>query len=319
MKKIVTGIIIGVALGGTSAWLLLRHPNKAVPEAIPEKVEKAQAGLHLTKEQQEVAGLVIGEPEAVELPAEVKGFGRVLDVTPLATLLAEMEAADSAAAASEKEWARLRSLGDNAAARTLEAAEAAMKRDRAASESAHGRLVAHWSKALANRADLPSLTRSLLARELALARVDIPAGEALESAPTGVRVVPATVDGPFQPTELIGPAPSADPQAQGQALLVLIHGSAPAPGTALTARLACAGPTQKGFRLPRTAVVQRESEMFIYVQTGDETFERRRVETGPPLREDVCLSRGVSGNDRVVLIGAQQLLSEELKGLGGDE
>ncbi|MFO1514716.1 MAG: hypothetical protein U1F83_17705 [Verrucomicrobiota bacterium] len=319
MKKIVLGIIIGVLIGGAATWSLLQATKSEPPEARSAEAEKHETGLHLTKEQQTAAGLVIAKPERTEVAAETKAFGRVLDATPLAALLAEIETADSAAAASAKEWERLKSLGDNASARALETAEAAMKRDRAAAESAHGRLFAGWGKALAGRADLASLTRQLLAQEIALARADLPAGETLDGTPSEARVAPVTGEAAFQAAELIGPAPNADPQAQGQAFLILLREQPPAPGTALTVRLSSAGAAEKGFLLPRTAVVQHESGMFVFVQTGDEQFERKPVEEGPPQREGVFVKSGIKIDERIVMTGAQQLLSEEFKAANGGE
>lgn len=319
MKKIFLGILIGVALGGAATWPWLRTTKPEPAEAPAAEAEKHESGLHLTKEQQAAAGLVVAQPKRAEAVAEAKAFGRVLDATPLATMLAEIETADSAEAASAKEWERLRSLGDNAAARTLEIAEAAMKRDRAAAESAHGRLVAGWGKAFASRADLASLTRMLLAQDAALARADLPAGERLEGAPVAVRVAPVAGEASWQPAELIGPAPNADPQAQGQAFLILLREHPLASGTALTVRLNSGGPAEQGFLLPRTAVVQHERAMFVFVQTGDAQFERKPVEVGLPQREGVFVKSGINASDRIVMTSAQQLLSEEFKSANGGE
>jgi hypothetical protein len=319
MKKIFLGILIGVALGGAATWSWLRIAKSEPAEAPAAEADKHESGLHLSKEQQVAAGLVVAKPERAEVAAETRAFGRVLDATPLATLLAEIETADSTVAASVKEWERLKSLGDNAAARILETAEAAMKRDRAAAESAHGRLVAGWGKAFAGRADLASLTRMMLAQEVALARADLPAGERLEGAPVAVRVAPVAGEASWQPAELIGPAPNADPQAQGQAFLILLRQHPPAPGTALTVRLNSGGTAGKGFLLPRTAVVQHERAMFVFVQTGDERFERKPVEVGLPQREGVFVKSGINADERIVMTGAQQLLSEEFKAANGGE
>src|SRR6202022_2042475 len=69
---------------------------------------------------------------ALTSPAELKGYGRVLDPTPLAGLVTELATAQAAATASGKEFARLQSLQEdnNASIRALQAAEAAATRDR---------------------------------------------------------------------------------------------------------------------------------------------------------------------------------------------
>lgn len=319
MKRILLGLVIGVVIGAAVSWALLHARTPEPAEAQSAEPVPQEAGLHLTKEQQAVAGLVIANPEPAELGNEIKAFGRVLDATPLATLLAEIETADSEAAASAKEWERLKSLGENAAVRALETAEAAMKRDRAAAASAHGRLLGNWGKALSDRADLGSLTRRLLAQEIALARADLPAGKALSRSPAGVRVAPVTRETAFQAAEIIGFAPDTDPQAQSQGFLMLIPDRPPAPGTALTVLLTNGGATERGFLLPRSAVVQRESGMFVYVQKSEEQFELKPVQIGPQQPEGIFVESGIGPNDRIVTTGAQQLLSEELKAAGGGE
>lgn len=318
MKKIILGILLGFVVGAATIWLVLRHSAEAAHEKQPAATEQHEAGLHLTKEQQASAGIVVAKAEPMELKPETKAFGRVLDAAPLATLLAEIQTAQSSLNATAKEFERLKSLGENASPRSLETAESVMKRDQAALESAQARLLASWGKPFTSRADLATLTRSLLAQEAALVRVDLPAGETLTSEPRAVRIAPLTGDASAREAELLGPAPTADPQAQGQAFLALIRDHAPPPGTTLAAWLVTDGAAQRGFRLPRTAVVQYESSLFVFVQTGDTVFERKRIEAAKSQRDGVFVTSGVAADDRVVMTGAQQLLSEELKGAGGE-
>jgi len=319
MKKIILGILLGFVGGAATIWFIMRDPDETAHEKQPAATEQHEAGLQLTKEQQASAGLVVAKAEPMELKPETKAFGRVLDAAPLATLLAEIQTAQSSLNATAKEFERLKSLGENAAPRALETAEAAMKRDQATLESAQARLLAGWGKPFTSRADLATLTRSLLAQEAALVRVDLPAGETLPSEPRAVRVASLTGDASAREAELLGPAPTTDPQAQGQAFLALIRDHAPPPGTALAAWLVTDGVAQHGFRLPRTAVVQYESGLFVFVQTGDSVFERKRVQVAKSQRDGVFVISGVGVDDRVVTTGAQQLLSEELKGAGGGE
>ncbi len=316
MKKFILGTIVGVLVGAAVILWLRPQPHDSPPETKPAETATNEPGLHLSKEQQAEAGVVVTNPVPVEWQPEVKGFGRVLDATPLAALLAEIDTAEAATTASAREYERLKTLGENASVRALEAAEAAMKRDRALSESAHSRLLAGWGKALAERTDLAALTHSLLAQESALARVEVPAGEQFNGAPSAIRIARVAGNGTLQAAELLGAAPSADLQGQGQAFLVLIRAPGFLPGMALTAQLATDGAKQNGFLLPTAAVVQYERGMFVFLQTGDETFERKRVEVGPPRRDGVFVSSGVAAEDRVVTVGAQALLSEELKGGG---
>ena len=64
--------------------------------------------------------------------------------------------------------------------------------------------------------------------------------------------------------------------------------------------------------------MQYENGLFVFVQTGDTVFERKHIEAAKSQRDGVFVSSGVAADDRVVMTGAQQLLSEELKGAGGE-
>jgi hypothetical protein len=314
MKKLLFGTILGLVIGVVATALVLRHPAKP-PESDERPASNAPAatGLHLTKEQQTGSGIAVAQPKPIELTPEARAFGRVLDASPLATLLAEIATARSALTLSSKEFERLKSLGENAAARTLESAEAMMKRDKIALESAQTRMLASWGGALAARTDLESLTSSLLKQESALVRVAMPTGDALATPPTSIRITSITGDDDSREAELIGPAPTAEPQSPGPAYLVLVRGRTPPPGTPLTAWFSKGGARQRGFLLPRSALLQYESDMFVFVQTGEESFQRKRVETSQAQQEGIVVTSGVGAEDRVVVTGAQQLLSEEFK------
>ena len=213
----------------------------------------------------------------------------------------------------------LRSQGDNASMRMLETAEAAVKRDRVMLASAQARLMTAWGPALAERDDLPALAASLLKQKAALVRIDLLPGETMAGMPKTVRLTAMTGEEASFDAEVLGPAPSADPQTQTRAFLALVPANGIAPGTLLNAFVAATGSAEKGFLLPRSAILRHDGEAFVWLQTGDDKFERRRVELGRALKDGILATSGVTATDRVVVTGAQQLLSDELKAAGGAE
>ena len=86
----------------------------------------------------------------------------------------------------------------------------------------------------------------------------------------------------------------------------------------MIAWLSLPGDTANGVIVPRDAIVRHEGEAFVYVQTGDDTFARHEIELEHPLDKG-WFSADFKPGVRVVVTGAQQLLSEELKGEGGAE
>jgi len=87
----------------------------------------------------------------------------------------------------------------------------------------------------------------------------------------------------------------------------------------MVGHLPSSGEAEKGWLIPRSAVIRYEGAAWIYEQTGDEIFERLLVTLEQPLVDGWLATGEVSGTNRLVIAGAQTLLSEQLKGAGGEE
>ena len=275
----------------------------------------------LSHEMQTNAGLQTALPVSAEVKPEIKGYGRVLDPVPLVTTLFDIDTAQNALTNSSKEHARIKALfaqGQNASLQALEVAEAAMKRDQLLLEAARARALTTLGRSIAERNDLPALVKSLASLNAALVRIDLLPGQSWEPA-AGARVAPLTASEKLSEAEFVGVAPSADAQTQGLAFLFLVRTNVPAPGTAMVGHLPSSGAAEKGWLIPRGAVIRYEGAAWIYEQTGDEMFERLLVTLEQPLADGWLATGDVSGTNRLVVAGAQALLSEQLKGAGGEE
>ena len=107
----------------------------------------------------------------------MKAYGKVLDPTPLATLLIDQTTARASLDASSKEYERLKQLfaaGQNASARAVEAAEAMMKKDRIQLDAIQSRLALALGPEAASKFELPKMVDSLLQLKAALVRMDVP-------------------------------------------------------------------------------------------------------------------------------------------------
>jgi hypothetical protein len=276
--------------------------------------------VHLETDEQEKADIQTASPVAMEYKPETKGYARVLDPATLAGELADIQSGAAALDASTKELTRLQTLkaSDNASEEALEAAEAAVKQNQAQLTAARAKLLSEWGPAFAGRSDLSQLVTALLARESALVRIDVPGGETLPAEPRDVRVTPIQGNAAPMPVEVLGPAPMADAQAQGSAFLALLKQTPPPVDTMMIALITGGGPGQPGFQLPGSAIIRYEGDTFVYAQTNSEDFERWRVKLGAELRDgSVFITSGVTAQDHIVVSGASQLLSEELKAATG--
>ena len=81
----------------------------------------------LDAETQNRIGLKVESPLAAQWQPELKGYGRVLDPTPLAALMADLVQAHVATETSQREFERLKTLAEqnNASIRAMQTAEAA--------------------------------------------------------------------------------------------------------------------------------------------------------------------------------------------------
>ena len=321
MKKIFAGTLFGLVLGGAVTWLAL-HPRAADKPADKATGPDISTGSAAITKKLAAIGLTVASPETATLAPEVRGYGRVLDPAPLIALVAEVETARATLAASEKEFARVQQLhaeNANASAQSVETAAAAAQRDRTTANAARARLIASLGRELADAADLGRMIAAL-EEGRALARIDVPSGDTPDAAPKTVRVG-LIAGGEMFDAAVLGPAPTADPQVQGAAFLVLLRDHAAPAGAALRAAVPAPGETKSVLVLPRGAFVRHEGGVFVYVQTDQGGYERRVVTLGPPLAAGVVVTDGVAEKDKVVVTGAQQLLATELLGSagGGDE
>jgi hypothetical protein len=320
--------LLGAVAGALAVWLVIGRSG-AGPEGEPPRGEPGEAStavevqrgpegvtIRLDAATRERIGLQVSPVAAVELPDVVRGFGRVLEPSALAASVDEREAARAAFEAADRDYRRIQTLqrgNFNASLRDLEAARAAFERDRAAFRAAEARLVSVWGREAQERRDLSALVQSLVAREAAVARIDLPLGTVLSGRPTTAHVA-ALVDADAAPVEaaILGAAPDTDPTTQGRGFLLLIERPAWPPGTTLTGWLAVPGSTQAGVDVPSAAVLRHAGRAFAYVQTADETFARREVRLDRPTRDGWFVAGGLAAGERVVVTGAQQLLSAEL-------
>ncbi len=148
-----------------------------------------------------------------------------------------------------------------------------------------------------------------------LARVEIPAGDHIDRLPTSARVAVIGQEDGVLAGERIGWAPLVNGKTQGQTYLfrVAVNDLPVRPGAAVTAYLGLPGEPVTGVLIPRSAIVRYGGQTWVYVQTEEDRFERRAVVLHSPTEAGWFATSGVSAGDRIVVTGAQMLLSEELK------
>lgn len=304
-----------IALFGLCLVAIASCTKGAEAPAAEEATEASpENGVHMDAETQARMGVQVAPVAAASAPQRVEGFARVLDVGPLAAIESEVSVAEAAAAASDREYRRLAALAaqDQAAsARSVDAARAQAAADAARAKLAARRIGLEWGAGLGKLSDAERsrLLTDIAAGRAALLRIDAP-GATAAVARASVRL---EKDSAAIPVSILGPSVAADARLQTAGLLGLIRGDAartlPA-GRLLQADLESGG-SETGLRLPASALIRADNSVWVYVKTGEDTFQRRDVGAGRAVGADWFITEGLKPGESVVVDGASSLLAAE--------
>jgi hypothetical protein len=148
-----------------------------------------------------------------------------------------------------------------------------------------------------------------------LARVDVPVGQHIPATFSRARIFAVGYENTPIPGENIALAATVDPKSQGESFLFRLTRTmfGLRPGLAVTARISVPGPRAKGVVIPSSAIVRVAGNSYAYVQIGSDQFVRKQVPLENPVEGGYFTATKLLAADRVVVEGAQLLLSEEFK------
>lgn len=298
----------------------------------PEKAEaKAKAGVTLASAAQERLGLKVESPAPARWQPEMKVCGQVLDPAPLLDLAMELGRAEIALDGSRQELERAKRLqaDNNISGRAYLDAATTHAQNLAAAEAVRFKIQTGWGRKIADTLGpieaLPGVQRppdkflESLRDTTALIRVDLPVGERMENRSQTARIV--TLSEATAPVAAVGfdllPTLDALTQQQG----VLFTADQPAngrltPGEAVTAFIQTSGEAVTGVVVPASAVLRHEGMGWVYVQTDPNQFMRTVVPLDRWLDGGWFVSENLAATNRIVVTGAQSVLSAELNAGG---
>src|SRR5713101_7075835 len=279
-----------------------------------------QVVVELSRDEQARIGLETERVNAVTESQEATAYGVVLDPAPLAALDAELASTRAAVAASRAEYERARLLHSeqqNVSLKDFEIARAKFQADQAQLNLLNQRLADEWGVKISamSPGERASLIDALTKRIAGIVRLSLPPGQSLAQEPTEARITVLGYDTHPLVTRSIWYAPTADPHLQGQGFLLKVEaqGFPLRPGTAVTGNLESPGTAKPGIVVSEAAIVRTGDRAWAYVQIAPTQFERRRLDAAMPSARGWFVTSGFAAGDDVVVIGAQALLSEELK------
>lgn len=297
------------------------QPKQAAPRA-------GEASVTLDSETQAHLGIRVtslsgsSHREEVRAPATVLSAQELIDLrNNYLAAATKVHKARLSVDLSQKEYDRLRALyqdNQNTSQKSLQAAEATLRLNEVDVQAAEqemrfvestarqrwGDVVATWLSKGSPHFD-PLLRQSVFFIQVTLPaneRVSPPQSATLEASP-----------GELVPAELVSSFPRVDPRIQGLSLLYLTTArDGLSPGMNLTARLPV-GARASGVVVQESAVVWWQGKGWAYVQVGRNVFVRREVPTQLAVPKGWFVARGFAPGERVVVTGAQALLSAELR------
>jgi hypothetical protein len=336
---VVVGFVTLTILGGCQSRVDKHdeHPagqEKKGPAQIT--VENGQTLITLDTSTQARLGVAVATLASTVTRAQAMFPAVVLSIQNLATFRnmyvqsqAQLQKAHVQADVAGKEYKRLKALfgqNQNISEKSLQSAEGTLQSDEldvhageqqlslqeAAVQQEWGDVVTKWATE-----GSPQFERILDQREL-LVQMTIPSGTAAAAPKTISFEIPgrSRIQAGF-----VSSFPRVDPRIQGRSFLYLASAQSDlAPGLNLVAHLSV-GSQLKGVVIPTSAVVWSEGKAWVYAQLSSDQFTRRPAPTDVPVDNGFFVREGFSNGDKVVISGAQALLSEEmlLHGQGGGE
>jgi hypothetical protein len=159
-----------------------------------------------------------------------------------------------------------------------------------------------------------NLFQRLLTGRAVVLRVTLPA-DYTGTAPEQITV--DTLDGQQVTAQMLSASPQGDPAVQGNPYFYASGRVLPV-GTRTSAHVPSSNPGTSGIAIPERAVVWYGGQRWVYVRTAPTRFTRRFVPAATTSMggQGLVVSSGFHAGDKVVMDGAQLLLSEELRPQG---
>ena len=305
----------------TNARTALKNSQENIPLTKAQgdaEIAAAQAAAKATALDLDRTKTLAKQNNASERALQTAETAAAKDVSALETTKATAaRAAQAAAAAAQRDQLQLE-LTDAATQSAVQTAEAAVHSAEVAAFAVRAKIISGYSRALVELPNLPEFAAALNVGKAVLVRLEVPAGETLKESPTGATLLIPGAAGEVLAAELFGPGTTGatDAQTQGQGFLVTLksgHERLRA-GMSVTGALQLPGDAEHGVTVPRAAIVRHEGEAFIYLETKAGEFTKKEIELEHATPGGWFVHEGLKAGEKIVITGAQQLLSEESKG-----
>lgn len=323
------GLIIWSFIAGRKELAQEQEREQPIKPPMRVSVQQDEPVITLDKATQSKAGIVVAPLRPMNHRRQLSAYGTVLQTQGLVDLYrsysearAQVEQTRASLEASRKEYERLKALRDNQniSAKVFQAAEATWRSDEARASGAREALSAseaavrdQWGPVLLRWliGDTPEFDRLIHSQDF-LIQLTLPYGARISAPPENAWV--QVGEGKPIPVRLVSQSSRTDPRIQGRSFYYVARGAGEflQPGMNVRAYLP-AGAALKGVTVPASAVVWWQGKAWVYVQKDAANFVRREITTDAPVTNGWFVARGLSAGSKLVVTGAQLLLSEEFR------
>ncbi|HYS53051.1 MAG TPA: hypothetical protein VER58_04715 [Thermoanaerobaculia bacterium] len=325
--RVVAMVIAAAVIGALVMYVIVRPRNEAAPDTAPPQrvtVENGEPTIAVDAETQQKIGLATAPVVGSQHTEELQLFGNVVDVQELATLENQLatargqaEQARAKATFDRAELSRLRALNadnKNVSDRAVQEATSVVAADDAALAAASAAMQAAMSSATQRFGPVIAKalnSRSALYQNLISLREMLVQIALLPGTPPPQTLSVVAGDGSSVRARLLSVAPRVDPRLQGTSYFYVAPGGKLAAGMNVTAHFA-GSRAADGAVVPSDAVVAFEGKSWVYVRRDATHFVRREISIASPSQSGFFVTNIEAGTP-VVMNGAQQLLSEEMR------
>ena len=292
----------------------------------------------LPKDIQDLAGIKITLAENISVQSENKAFATIIDIQELLNsrseyknILAEREVINTTYRNISRQLEQLRILHSEAAnisQRELQKVKSDWEEQRARLHATDTRLrnirenmIQKWNSALTELAlkEDSEIFDRLINREEFIILMTLKAEQELSSETAFVFVNRVDDRNQARKAYFISAAPFSDNTLQGETYFLRAHAEKFRIGMRLYVWLPNTGFSGDGVNIPEDAVVWYAGKAWAYVQVNDDTFSRRSLIEPIATADGWLVKDNFEIGDRLVISGAQTLLSEEFKWAIPDE
>jgi membrane fusion protein, multidrug efflux system len=287
--------------------------------------------LNLSPKSQQLAGIKTQPLEAAQQQPEFTAFGQIVSLEPLLQqrqqYLAARTQQDSAKAKYDEahlNLSRTRNLHeqDIVSTRRLQEQQAQWQADKASLDAsgyqqqtilAASRL--EWGEPLTDWfIRTPGKTaEQFLNHDAQLLQVTLPANKPLNAEIRRIVVDEHGRHDTAIPATLISASPRIDPLSLGERYFFKIEGRRLPFGAHVTAWIANDARQATGVIVPESAVVWHLGQAFVFIKSADDHFSRRALRAFTPANQGYFATESLQPGEEIVTIGAQTLLSQQLK------